>query len=364
MAGSQAKQTITFMVTDSGGSPMGSWDSRISASSKPSYTFNINPTDLIRNQPMRSEVTPSICFDADTSPTGLVQTWGEGLPTWTIRGHTGYSQGAQGVDGFQAYVALYQMFEAYAKQNVLLLKDNKPPCQMIFINWADTFQDWWFVEPTKIPDKIRSCDRPLYYFYDINLVGVKPYANVMKVTDAISTTVNRPDIRLPKVAASIKAQKESLDAFGDKMYASSLEAGGLNSYIGSIINPNSITDFPTKIRNAYADIKDRVEQILYKNTIFTNIQKAVYIAQTTINVINNAINDIKTTVKTVLSPLYGLVNVYKQLKCALMTLITLPIDLVSSSINSIKQLIASLKASGCGTTITSDNTKIGFNSIK
>lgn len=357
------------MVTDGGGSPISGWDSRITTSSEPAYTFQINPTDLIRSQPMRSEVTPSICFDADTNPVGLVQVWGEGLPTWTIRGHTGFRMargqgGQQALDGYQAYALLFELFEAYAKQNVLALKDMKPPNQMVLINWSDTFQDWWFVEPTKLPDKIRSCDRPMYYFYDINLVGVKPFSTITKVSDSIANNVNRPDIRIVAVADSIKRNKVALDEMGELMTSAGANYGGLNSYLGTTINNTAITDFPTKIRNTYADIKDKVEQMLYQNTIFKNMQKAVYIAQTTVNTINNAINDIKTTVKTVLSPLFGLVNVYKQLKCALLTLIKLPIDLVSSSIDSIKQLIASLKASGCGTTLISDNTKIGFNSIK
>ena len=104
--------------------------------------------------------------------------------------------------------------------------------------------------------------------------------------------------------------------------------------------------------------------VITQNMLFKNLQQAVLISNDVLVKINEITLSINQVTKTVLSPLFFLVNTYKQLKCALLTLIALPLDLYTSAYDVVDSLIRSLKASGCGTTLMSGVSKVGYNTLQ
>lgn len=131
--------------------------------------LSVRPEDLTRNEPARATVNQTLGRDLS----GWVDHFGEGLPSCTIAGHTGwrYSEAA-GQDGLQAFDVLNQMvmraFPA-AKQAAINRGTDPGLVKLLFIDTLDGFA--WSVVPTQFVLR-RSKSRPLLFQYNITLQAV------------------------------------------------------------------------------------------------------------------------------------------------------------------------------------------------
>lgn len=132
-------------------------------------TLPIRPEDLTKNQPQRATVNQTLGRDAQ----GWVDYFGEGLPSVTIAGHTGWRyQPGSGQDGFQAFEALNDLVihkYATAKQDAIDGGLDPATVKLIFIDLLDNFSWSVVVNPFVLR---RSKSRPLLYQYNMTLQAI------------------------------------------------------------------------------------------------------------------------------------------------------------------------------------------------
>lgn len=144
-------------------------------------TLKIRPEDLSRNEPSR--ITVHQTLGRETS--GWVDNFGEGLPSVTISGHTGWRPtGVSAEDGFRAFERLNQLvvhdYHA-AKQAAIDSGRDPASVKLLFVDMLDGFA--WNVAPMSFVLK-RSKSRPLLIQYNINL-------------QAVSTSIDTPFMDVP-----------------------------------------------------------------------------------------------------------------------------------------------------------------------
>lgn len=146
-----------------------------------SVTLNVRPEDLTRNEPARATVHQTLGRDT----TGWVDHFGEGLPSVTIAGHTGWRHAiGTGMDGVQAFQALNDLVaHAYPQAKQAAIDRGTDPAQvkLLFVDMLDDFA--WSVVPTNFVLR-RSKSRPLLMQYNISL-------------QAVSTSVDSGVLQLP-----------------------------------------------------------------------------------------------------------------------------------------------------------------------
>lgn len=144
-------------------------------------TLKIRPEDLTRPEPSRVAVTQTLGRGIQ----GWVDNFGEGLPSCTISGHTGWrSSAGSGEDGAEAFLTLNTMvMHDYHKAKQAAIDAGRDPAtvKLLFIDMLDGFT--WNVVPTQFVLR-RSRSRPLLFQYNISL-------------QAISTDIDNPLMVLP-----------------------------------------------------------------------------------------------------------------------------------------------------------------------
>lgn len=132
-------------------------------------TLPIRPEDLTRNEPSRISVHQTL----GRGVTGWVDNFGEGLPSVTISGTTGWRyQPALGLDGYGSFDALNTLVaHRYheAKQDAIDTGRDPAGVKLLFVDLLDGFA--WSVAPTQFVLR-RSKSRPLLYQYNISLQAV------------------------------------------------------------------------------------------------------------------------------------------------------------------------------------------------
>lgn len=176
------RRPISFVLTDDGKVLRG-------------VTLVIRPEDLTRNQNSRSAVHQTLGRGLQ----GWVDEFGEGLPSCTISGHTGWrytTNGGDRQDGAEAFLELNALvMEEYhtAKQKAIDTGRDPAKVKLIFSDDLDYFA--WSVTPTSFQLR-RSKSRPLLYQYQISL-------------QAVDTNIDAQHIILPE-RGSIPSGQESL----------------------------------------------------------------------------------------------------------------------------------------------------------
>jgi hypothetical protein len=144
-------------------------------------TLKIRPEDLTRNEPSRVNVTQTLGREVQ----GWVDNFGEGLPSCTISGHTGWrtsaGSGEDGAEAFETLNSLVQHEYHRAKQDAIDAGMDPATVKLLFIDMLDNFT--WSVTPTQFVLR-RSKSRPLLYQYNIAL-------------QAVSTDIDNPLMVLP-----------------------------------------------------------------------------------------------------------------------------------------------------------------------
>ncbi len=176
-------------------------------------TLNIRPEDLTRPEPSRVAVTQTLGRGVQ----GWVDNFGEGLPSCTISGTTGW-RNRNGEDGSEAFETLNNLVvHEYhqAKQAAIDSGIDPATVKLIFIDMLDGFT--WNVVPTQFVLR-RSKSRPLLFQYNISL-------------QAVDTSVDNPLMVLP-FSGSIAAGLGALDSV-----ISTIEgyANDINSWIAQAV---------------------------------------------------------------------------------------------------------------------------------
>lgn len=142
-------------------------------------TLVVRPEDLTRNQPSRISVNQTLGRDV----CGWVDNFGEGLPSITIAGHTGWGGGGRpdGAKGFDQLNQLVAHEYHEAKQAAIDSGTDPATVQLIFADLLDDFT--YSVAPTTFVLR-RSRSRPLLFQYNITL-------------QAVSTSIDTPFMVLP-----------------------------------------------------------------------------------------------------------------------------------------------------------------------
>lgn len=166
-------------------------------------TLVLRPEDLTRNEPARATVNQTL----GRNVTGWVDHFGEGLPSVSISGHTGWRDVAgSGMDGAGAFEALNTLVVhdyPAARQAFIDMGLDPSSVKLLFVDMLDNFT--WSVVPTQFTLR-RNKSSPLLYRYSMNL-------------QAVDTTVDTPLIALPffgSVAGGVGALDRAIstiDAF-------------------------------------------------------------------------------------------------------------------------------------------------------
>ena len=131
--------------------------------------LKVRPEDLSRSEPSRTNVTQTLGRNAQ----GWVDNFGEGLPSVTISGHTGWrtssGSGEDGAKAFETLNTLVQKDYHKAKQEAINAGIDPATVKLLFIDMLDGFT--WSVTPTQFVLR-RSRSRPLLFQYNISLQSV------------------------------------------------------------------------------------------------------------------------------------------------------------------------------------------------
>lgn len=131
--------------------------------------LKIRPEDLTRNEPSRITVHQTL----GRGTQGWVDNFGEGLPSVTISGHTGWrASGASSEDGVKAFEKLNQLVaHRYHQAKQAAIDSGRDPAgvKLLFVDLLDGFA--WNVAPTQFVLR-RNKSRPLLMQYNITLQAV------------------------------------------------------------------------------------------------------------------------------------------------------------------------------------------------
>ena len=132
-------------------------------------TLKIRPEDLTRTEPSRSAVNQTLGKGVQ----GWLDNFGEGLPSVSISGHTGWrSSAGSGEDGAEAFVTLNNLVQHEyhkAKQSAIDAGIDPATVKLIFVDMLDGFT--YSVTPTQFVLR-RSRSRPLLFQYNISLQAI------------------------------------------------------------------------------------------------------------------------------------------------------------------------------------------------
>lgn len=170
-------------------------------------TLKVRPEDLTRTEPSRVSVHQTLGRVVN----GWADNFGEGLPSVTIAGTTGWrTSAASGEDGAQAFETLNRLVvHEYHEAKQAAIDSGMDPAtvKLLFVDMLDGFT--WNVAPMNFVLR-RSKSRPLLFQYNM-------------VLQAISTDIDNP-LRILPFAGNIPAGVEALGgvigriaAFADKI---------------------------------------------------------------------------------------------------------------------------------------------------
>lgn len=314
-----------------------------------SLTLPFYVSEIQRTQSNRIDILPINTYTKEFMPQAYIDSWGWSTPQWALKGNTGWGtryvylgNEQVGIDGYMTFVALYLFFENYQKENLYRLQEGKMPVQLLFYNWADTFQDMWYVEPIAVPTKQRSSDKPLLYNYDIQLIGVKPYTSTIKVSDDIAKAISNYNVRCIAVSESLSKNIDTLN---------SLES-----------------TVPKSLRSDFGSLMTDIEDIQSATSVgLSGLQTVASDVKNTVKDVNIFMNGLSAATRGILSPVFTLTNTFKQVRCGLLTLIKLPTNIEDAFKSDINNLINAVTASGCGTTLRQgaigNRGKLGYSSL-
>lgn len=213
-------------------------------------TLKVRPEDLTRTEPSRLTVHQTLGRGAQ----GWVDNFGEGLPTVTISGHTGWrAAGYNAQDGVQAFEHLNTLVaHAYhaAKQGAIDTGRDPGSVKLLFVDMLDNFA--WSVAPTQFVLR-RNKSRPLLMQYNISL-------------QAVSTTIDSQ----PAIAPFFGSITSGLGALGKVIndlfgFANSIQGwvssavSGINGFIAPLAS--TVRNFAMMSTAVFSAVQTTVSSI-------------------------------------------------------------------------------------------------------
>jgi hypothetical protein len=224
--------------------------------SKP-VTLVIRPEDLTRNEPTRATVHATLGREVS----GWVDHFGEGLPSLTISGHTGW-RGSSAFNGEQAFTDLNNLVQHdYSKARQTAIDSGADPSRvkLLFVDTLDNFA--WSVVPMQFILR-RSKSRPLLHQYNITL-------------QAISTTVDNPLVLLPDrgtVTAGLTTLGGVIGTLNGFNATISGIVGKAVSFVNSALSPiaGTVKGFLSLSTSVYGQVSSIVGTIRGGSTAISN----------------------------------------------------------------------------------------------
>lgn len=181
-------------------------------------TLPIRPEDLTRTEPQRASVHQTLGRDVS----GWVDHFGEGLPTVTITGHTGWGyKPGLGRDGFESFEVLNKMVAHQYPADLQVATDygrDPSKVKLLFVDLLDNYA--YQVVPLQFTLR-RSKSRALLYQYNI-------------VLQAVSTSV---DGGLSQFFPSLGNPTAGLNALDGVLGQVESMIGGLQTNVFSVLRP-------------------------------------------------------------------------------------------------------------------------------
>lgn len=178
-------------------------------------TLKVRPEDLTRTEPSRIAVHQTL----GRAVQGWADNFGEGLPSATIAGHTGWrASGTSGQDGAQAFERLNQLvMREYHQAKQAAIEAGMDPAivKLLFVDMLDNFT--WNVAPMNFVLR-RSRNRPLLFQYNISL-------------QAISTDIDNP-LRIVPFFGSMSSGLSALDGVIGKLWGL---AGNIHDWVAKAV---------------------------------------------------------------------------------------------------------------------------------
>lgn len=251
-------------------------------------TLTVRPEDLTRNEPSRVSVHQTLGRDVS----GWADDFGEGLPSVTIAGHTGWGAGGR-PDGALAFERLNQLIvHDYhkARQDAIDYGADPASVKLLFIDILDNFA--WSVTPTNFVLR-RSKSRPLLFQYNISLQALS--------TNAEDATVNSPffgtkTAGLVALAGSISRLQGFVKDI-DRMVSTAV------GYVDAALKPVGLTtkQFVQMSHDVFQSVHDAVSSVDSGSNSITNnlISIATDISRVGANVFKtvSAINNLPLALK-------------------------------------------------------------------
>lgn len=232
----------------------------------PQVLLAIRPEDLTRQEPTRATVHQTLSPEMS----GWVDSFGEGLPSLTISGNTGwrFTEGTK-LDGEGSFMALNQLVQhdySAARQKFIDGGLDPSAVKLIFIDSLDNFA--WSVVPTQFTLR-RSKSRPLLFQYNIAL-------------QAISTNVDFQPIKIPNLGNAsngLFALRNSIAVIDDltPMLPEWVGAAikGQTSFLGDIAA--TVANFATMANNVFKKVQSTIAGA--KNVVVGLTNEAIGIAK-------------------------------------------------------------------------------------
>ena len=218
----------------------------------------LNPQELVKETPARITVT-------QTPHSAWVDSFGAGLPRWTLSGVTGWRARAvsEGVlssdnrmDGYGAFHVFSQMIQEYLdinRERTIQTSQTGMPVGMLSLAFYDhADDDAWIIEPEGLPTKRRTKDRPLLYEYSFRFTGIFDLHKKLKTaSDPLADAVIGGIDRNKAIAAAMTTYQAGLETLVDQYVASAAHdpatAGSIDTMTGNVSDmvdaqpPESVT---------------------------------------------------------------------------------------------------------------------------
>jgi hypothetical protein len=268
-------------------------------------TLKIRPEDLNRVEPSRVAITQTL----GRNVSGWVDNFGEGLPSLTISGHTGWRQTyAGGKDGAAAFEQLNQLVaHDYHKAKQRSIDNGLDPSliKLLFVDMLDNFT--WSVVPTQFVLR-RSKSRPLLFQYQIALQAVSTNIDeqfkIVPIRGSVPAGINALSsaiVKLQELSANIQSIIEEAVSYKD---AALMPVG------------KTIADFAAKSLQVFNAVNDAVLSV--QDGVFSSANSLISIAADLAAVginINRTISSVAGLPSRLMSAISRVAAAYNEVLC-------------------------------------------------
>jgi hypothetical protein len=268
-------------------------------------TLKIRPEDLNRVEPSRVSITQTLGRDVG----GWVDNFGEGLPSVTLSGHTGWRQTySGGVDGATAFEQLNKLVAHdyhKAKQRAIDAGIDPSTIKLLFVDMLDNFT--WSVVPNQFVLR-RSKSRPLLFQYQITLQAIDTNIDVQFKAVPFKGNVPAGLTALKGAIATLESQAETIQG----IIAQAV------SYKDSLLAPigktvKDFADLSTQVFNIVNDTVKEAQDGIY-GTANSLIEIASDLATVGVN-INRTISSVAGLPASVQAAVSRVASAYNEVFC-------------------------------------------------